>query len=77
MVIAKYKLLAVFIFLVRVETSADPLPPNILEPKKEIIIIGRIKIQAFHKPNSKDGISDIVTHAKIKSLVLSLNHLCY
>jgi hypothetical protein len=59
--IGKYRLLAVFAFLVTFETSSDALLPNILEPKMEIIMIGRMKIQAFHKPNSKAGISDTIS----------------
>jgi hypothetical protein len=53
-------LLTVFTFLVKLETSSDALLPNILGPRMEIIMMGRMKIQAFHKPNSKAGISDMI-----------------
>jgi hypothetical protein len=56
--IEKYRIVAVFAFLGAVELSIDFLLLNVLAPNMETIIIGRIKIQAFHKPNSKAGIND-------------------
>jgi hypothetical protein len=55
------RLLTVFTFLVKLETSSDALLPNILGPRMEIIMMGRVKIQAFHKPNSNSGMSDMIS----------------
>jgi hypothetical protein len=63
-------LLTVFTFLVKLETSSDALLPNILGPRMEIIMMGRMKIQAFHKPNSKSGISDTIFPTAPQLLVI-------
>ena len=54
----KYGMVAVFAFLGTLEALKDFLLLNVLAPNIETIIIGRIKIQAFHKPNSKASIKD-------------------
>lgn len=46
-------------FFVSIEYSFDPLLLIAFLPKIMRIIIGKMKIQAFHKPNSKGGIEDI------------------
>jgi hypothetical protein len=61
MKIERYMIDSIFSFFIRPKSSPDPLLPNILELKMEIIMIGRMKIQAFHKPNSKAGMSDTIS----------------
>jgi hypothetical protein len=51
---------SLFSFLVSLKSPAfpDSLAAVALISEKEMISIGMMRIQAFHKPNSKAGISD-------------------